>query len=283
MAVQKRVDRFFNISRIMRTHNFTVRVSSLSDHAVSKTKKMVARIINETRRSNSWLADYLQEKIKVCKVKSWSLARSFESHIKTAKETNVYEFLRRNIDNDKGLKSWSKREDCFCSSIHWDVPMETRNVELVGNITKQLRALIWHFRVEKIGSRIVDQFEDETLVYVSNEQKDMVRLAKALSKFAVVADKDSKRRIFMTCEGYQARLIEGYLGGNAYYKLLGKVSKSMCAKWKQTLVERHLPKGLHRHCKFTTSNLPYAYHNYKEKCLQCWGLLTAWVSTLGPS
>ena len=45
MAVQKRVDRFFNISKIMRTHNFTVRVSSLSDHAVSKTKKMVACII----------------------------------------------------------------------------------------------------------------------------------------------------------------------------------------------------------------------------------------------
>jgi hypothetical protein len=58
----------------------------------------------------------------------------------------------------------------------------------------------------------VDQFEDETLVYVSNEQKDMVRQAKAISNFAVVADKDSKRRISMTCEGYQARLIEGYLG-----------------------------------------------------------------------
>ncbi len=213
MAVQKRVDRFFNISGIMRTHSFTVRVASLSDNAVFQTKKKVARIINSTRRCNSWLADYLQEKIKVCKVKSWSLARSFESHIKTAKETNVYEFLKRNIDNDKGLKSWSKREDCFCSSIHWDVPMETRNVELVGNITKQLRALIWHFRVDQIGSRFVDQFEGETLVYVSDEQKEMVRLAKAIGKFAVVADKDSKRRIFMTCEGYQARLIQGYLGG----------------------------------------------------------------------
>ena len=40
MAVQKRVDRFFNMSGIMRTHNFTVRVPSLSDHAVSKTKKL---------------------------------------------------------------------------------------------------------------------------------------------------------------------------------------------------------------------------------------------------
>ncbi len=75
----------------------------------------------------------------------------------------------------------------------------------------------------------------------------------------------------MTCEGYQARLIQGYLGGNDYYKLLGKVSKSMCAKWKQVLVEGRLPKGLHRHCKFTTSNLPYAYHNYKEKCLKVSG------------
>ena len=118
------------------------------------------------------MADYLQEKVKVCKVKSWSLARSFESHIKAAKETDVYDFLRRNIDNDQDLESWSKREDCFCSSIHWDMPMETRNIELVSNITRQLRALIWHFRVGKNGSEFVDQFEDETLVHVSNEQKE---------------------------------------------------------------------------------------------------------------
>ena len=38
MAVQKRVDRFFNMSGLMRTHSFTVRVPSLSEHAVSKTK-----------------------------------------------------------------------------------------------------------------------------------------------------------------------------------------------------------------------------------------------------
>ncbi len=62
----------------------------------------------------------------------------------------------------------------------------------------------------------MDQFEDETLVHVSNEQKDIVRLAKSVGNFAVVADKDSKRRIFMTVEGYQARLIQGYLGGNDY-------------------------------------------------------------------
>ncbi len=140
MAIQKRVDRFFNMSGLMRTHSFTVRVASLSENAVSQTKKKVARIINSTRRCNSWLADYLQEKIKVCKVKSWSLAQSFDSHIKTAKETDVFAFLRDNIENNRGLESWQKREDCVCSSVHWDVPMETRNVELVGSITRQPRS-----------------------------------------------------------------------------------------------------------------------------------------------
>ena len=45
------------------------------------------------------------------------------------------------------------------------------------------------------------------------------------------------------------------------------VSKEQLAGYKNRLIKKHLSRGVYQFSKFHADNLPYAYHNYKEKCL----------------
>ena len=52
-----------------------------------------------------------------------------------------------------------------------------------------------------------------------------------------------------------------------YYDVANAATKKQCAQHKQYLVKKHLPRGLSKCVRFHERNIPYGYHNYKEKRL----------------
>jgi hypothetical protein len=106
-------------------------------------------------------------------------------------------------------------------------------------------------------------------------QRSIVQAAKAASKeaLAVIADKDGKRRVFMSKEGYSYRLYKGFLADPEYYRMCRTMSLEEVANIRNYLADCHLPLHISRKHAFSTDNIQYAYHTYKTKCLSlCSGL-----------
>ena len=272
MAVQKRVDRFLDISKLVRVRQFTIRIPAMTLGAATIVKRHLSELIARVRYDFDWLAKYLMEKIHVVRTKARSLAHVFGSHIQHARNFN-----RQSVSNwqREDIKRWRVREDTVCSKIQWDVQVENRNADVCTAVGSQFFRVLADFGVMHYGRDILHDVRNSVYVQVSDAQKSLVHMAKQISngQLAVVADKDSKRRIFMSHSGYHFRLADGYLSDNPYYKRVPCVSKTQLAQYKNYLVSKHLPKGVLRFGRFDEGNLPYCYHNYKEKCLNaCGGL-----------
>lgn len=270
MCVQKRVERFLNQSELLRTHNFTIRVPTLSHCAVAQVKRWLALVIRQVHHRFQWLAVFCQHKIKVGKCRSKSLAQHMNSHISTARD---FDFEQIKNSTEKQRNYWQNRNDVLCSKICWDIPLENTSKKLAIDLNSQFHACLRDFGILRCeassGYNLLQEIRNSDLACVTESQHEIVSSAKQLvgSKVAVIADKDSKRRIFMDPDGYGFRLFCGFMCGDQFFEHAKGVSKEMCAKNKQYLVTKHLPKGIQRFCKFGENNLPYCNHNYKEKCL----------------
>ena len=141
-----------------------------------------------------------------CQTNSRSLAKHFPSHITAAKQTQFREVFV-GID----CNGMQNRSDTQCSKIHSDLPLENSYKKTSSTLCSQFFALIRDFRVEAYSNDIMHIIKSKQHVCISNQQINIVRVAKQVrgSMLAIVADKDSKRRIFMQAEACQARLALG--------------------------------------------------------------------------
>ena len=85
-------------------------------------------------------------------------------------------------------------------------------------------------------------------------------------------DKDPKRRCFMSIKGYSYRLASGLIADKDFYKPISNASGEQVAKYKQYILDKHLPHSISDKHSFQASNVAYGYHTYKAKCLGHGGL-----------
>ena len=230
MAVQKRVDRFLDISKLVRVRQFTIRIPAMTLRAATIVKRQLSELIARVRYDFGWLATYLMEKISVVRTKARSLAHVFGSHIQHARN-----FSNQCVSNwdSKDIKQWRLRQDTVCSKIQWDVQVENRNGDVCNKVGSQFYKVLFDFGLMSYGEDILRSVRTFVFVHVSDAQKSYVQLAKSISQgqLAVVVGKDSKRRIFMSHSGYHFRLADGYSSENPYYKQVPCVTRSQLAKY----------------------------------------------------
>ena len=171
------------------------------------------------------------EKIHAVRTKTRSLAHVFGSHLQHARNFNMQCV---SIWEREDIKKWRMREDTVCSKIQRDVQVENRNADVCTFVGSQFFRISTDFGVMHYGRDILRDVRNAVFVQVSDAQKSYVHMAKQISQgqLAVVADKDSERRIFMSHSGYHFRLADGYLNDNPYDKKVPRVSKTQLAQYK---------------------------------------------------
>ena len=137
------------------------------------------------------------------------------------------------------------------------------------SLRSQLSFLRHAFKTFQNMSHIHRMIEDNRISSGSECQHLLKVAAKHASKhdLAVIADKDSKRRVFMAHSGYNYTLFKVFMADPDYYHVCKDLSLEEVACVRNRAAHTHLPARLARREAFDVDNIQYGYHTYKTQCL----------------
>merc|ERR1712023_490602 len=83
---------------------------------------------------------------------------------------------------------------------------------------------------------------------------------------AVAIDKDPRRRVFMSIEGYHYRMFDEFVRDTKYFTPELTITPEALAKYRQSIAEEILPAKDVPRSPYRVQNVQRGYHTYKGKC-----------------
>ena len=274
--VQWKTENFLKTTNLTLSHVHVAKLPINDPAAFHKAKRVFSRLLHVIRvKCSPAFASYLHAKLSVVKTRGPTLDALLPSHITFARQADM--------DHVKSLtqQDWElirRREDVTPSEVNWDVPYHQGNEEIYNVVVEEFVrwCRTFHLRMSHthvrrfIGdcnftSRSADY--DDLLQQIPTQCKVSGSSSFDSSMVAVVADKDAKRRIFMSRSGFLARMYLCFMEDPKFYNPRSDLTLKDAANYKNFLLNLFIPKKWRANSPFAEHNLQYVYQNYKAKCI----------------
>ena len=237
-------------------------------------KHAVRQMLWYVRQDSTWLSIYLKHKISVIASKGKTMAECLRSHIRLARSFTQDQISHTTKDQRKLFLS---RSDCAKVGDYWGLLIEHDHKHICDHVSAQLSRVGYTYKIKQHSKNCGDMFSQHLYERCLPDVWDVQMQTNANNvlsskSIAVLADKDCRRRIFMSKHGYLWRLARGYFLDREFYKVREDLTVNDIVKNRKKWARALLPQADTKRIRFGELCYPYAYHNYKAKCLGPEGL-----------
>ena len=267
---QLKILRFLRSAHMMPVKAVRIKVPARGRQAMKAVKRTVAFVLR--RFSSQWPSCCRQvvgSRVRVQLAQAPNTSLLLSDHIRQAKKFSVS--LTESISEP--LKSAiDKRLDVRRVPFHVHIPMPDEPGEIANAVWDDIKSWSEYLQVDVSREELWGVLHGTLVSMVQPSPFDAKKYAESIRSCVkggvlVPLDRDTRRRVVMSHEGYCKRLYDCFFQDPVFYEPLESWSRGRVAAWRHQRMKELLPVALHTDSALGKETVPFAYQLYKGKCL----------------